>query len=125
MICLLKFRIRNMRLTKLATYSLTRIVILVLYITTLQPTSSLAALKADGVEKYVITRRERYDSDVFRVQYKTGFQCPSDVCANTSAFENNTTPCSCSCRYNTPTFLPELGSCGDTASIKKSLFGSK
>ena len=111
--------------TKLATCSLTRIVILVLYITTLQPTSSLATLKADGVEKYVITRRGRHDTDVFRVQYKTGFQCPSDVCANTSAFENNTTPCSCSCKRNTPTFLPELGSCGDTASIKKSLFGSK
>ena len=125
MICLLKFRIRNMRLTKLATYSLTRIVILVLYITTLQPTSSLASLKADGVEKYVITRRGRYDTDVFRVQYKTGFQCPSDVCANTSAFENNTTPCSRTCKGNTPTFLPELDSCGDTASVKKSLFGSK
>ena len=124
MICLLKFRIRNMRLTKLATYSLTRIVILVLHITTLQPTSSLGSLNADGVEKYVITRRGRY-TDLFRVQYKTGFQCPSDVCANTSAFENNTTPCSCSCKRNTQTFLPELGSCGDTASIKKSLFGSK
>ena len=115
----------NMGSTKLATCSLTRIVILVLYITTLQPTSSLATLKADGVEKYVITRRGRYDTDVFRVQYKTDFQCPSDVCANTSAFVNNTTPCSCSCKGNTPTFLPELGSCGDTASIKKSLFGSK
>ena len=117
--------IMNMGSTQLATCSSTRIVILVLYITTLQPTSSLATLKADGVEKYVITRRGRYDTDVFRVQYKTGFQCPSDVCANTSAFENNTTPCSCTCKGNTPTFLPELGSCGDTASIKKSLFGSK
>ena len=117
--------IMNMGSTQLATCSSTRIVILVLYITTLQPTSSLASLKADGVKKYVITRRGRYDTDVFRVQYKTGFQCPSDVCANTSAFENNTTPCSCTCKGNTPTFLPELGSCGDTASIKKSLFGSK
>ena len=117
--------IMNMGSTQLATCSSTRIVILVLYITTLQPTSSLATLKADGVEKYVITRRGRYDTDVFRVQYKTGFQCPSDVCANTSAFVNNTKPCSCSCKGNTPTFLPELGSCGDTASIKKSLFGSK
>ena len=117
--------IMNMGSTQLATCSSTRIVILVLYITTLQPTSSLATLNADGVEKYVITRRGRYDTDVFRVQYKTGFQCPSDVCANTSAFENNTTPCSCTCKGNTPTFLPELGSCGDTASIKKSLFGSK
>ena len=117
--------IMNMGSTQLATCSSTRIVILVLYITTLQPTSSLATLKADGVEKYVITRRGRYDTDVFRVQYKTGFQCPSDVCANTSAFVNNTTPCSCTCKGNTPTFLPELGSCGDTASIKKSLFGSK
>ena len=117
--------IMNMGSTKLATCSLTSIVILVLYITTLQPTSSLATLKADGVEKYVITRRGRYDTDVFRVQYKTGFQCPSDVCANTSAFVNNTTPCSCTCNINTQTFLPELGSCGDTASIKKSLFGSK
>ena len=117
--------IMNMGSTQLATCSSTRIVILVLYITTLQPTSSLATLKADGVEKYVITRRGRYNTDVFRVQYKTGFQCPSDVCANTSAFVNNTKPCSCSCKGNTPTFLPELGSCGDTASIKKSLFGSK
>ena len=117
--------IMNMGSTQLATCSSTRIVILVLYIITLQPTSSLATLKADGVEKYVITRRGRYDTDVFRVQYKTGFQCPSDVCANTSAFVNNTKPCSCSCKGNTPTFLPELGSCGDTASIKKSLFGSK
>ena len=117
--------IMNMGSTQLATCSSTRIVILVLYITTLQPTSSLASLKADGVKKYVITRRGRYDTDVFRVQYKTGFQCPSDVCANTSAFVNNTKPCSCSCKGNTPTFLPELGSCGDTASIKKSLFGSK
>ena len=117
--------IMNMGSTKLATCSLTSIVILVLYITTLQPTSSLATLIADGVEKYVITRRGRYNTDVFRVQYKTGFQCPSDVCANTSAFVNNTKPCSCSCKGNTPTFLPELGSCGDTASIKKSLFGSK
>ena len=117
--------IMNMGSTQLATCSSTRIVILVLYITTLQPTSSLASLKADGVKKYVITRRGRYDTDVFRVQYKTGFQCPSDVCANTSAFVNNTTPCSCTCEGNTPTFLPELGSCGDTASIKKSLFGSK
>ena len=117
--------IMNMGSTQLATCSSTRIVILVLYITTLQPTSSLASLKADGVKKYVITRRGRYDTDVFRVQYKTGFQCPSDVCANTSAFVNNTTPCSCTCKGNTPTFLPELGSCGDTASIKKSLFGSK
>ena len=125
MICLLKFRIRNMRLTKLATYSLTRIVILVLYITTLQPTSSLGSLNADGVEKYVITRRGRYYTDLFRALYKTGFQCPPDVCANASALINNTTPCSCSCNINTPTFLPEIGSCGDTASIKKSLFGSK
>ena len=117
--------IMNMGSTQLATCSSTRIVILVLHITTLQPTSSLATLKADGVEKYVITRRGRYDTDVFRVQYKTGFQCPLDVCANTSALINNTTPCSCSCKSNTPTFLPELGSCGDTASIKKSLFGSK
>ena len=117
--------IMNMGSTQLATCSSTRIVILVLYITTLQPTSSLATLKADGVEKYVITRRGRYDTDVFRVQYKTGFQCPSDVCANTSAFENNTTPCSRTCKGNTPTFLPELDSCGDTASVKKSLFGSK
>ena len=117
--------IMNMGSTQLATCSSTRIVILVLYIITLQPTSSLATLKADGVEKYVITRRGRYDTDVFRVQYKTGFQCPSDVCANTSAFVNNTKPCSCTCEGNTPTFLPELGSCGDTASIKKSLFGSK
>ena len=117
--------IMNMGSTQLATCSSTRIVILVLYIITLQPTSSLATLKADGVEKYVITRRGRYDTDVFRVQYKTGFQCPSDVCADTSAFVNNTTPCSCTCNINTQTFLPELGSCGDTASIKKSLFGSK
>ena len=117
--------IMNMGSTQLATCSSTRIVILVLYITTLQPTSSLATLNADGVEKYVITRRGRYDTDLFRVLYKTGFQCPSDVCANTSAFVNNTTPFSCSCKRNTPTFLPELGSCGDTASIKKSLFGSK
>ena len=117
--------IMNMGSTQLATCSSTRIVILVLYITTLQPTSSLATLKADGVEKYVITRRGRYNTDVFRVQYKTGFQCPSDVCADTSAFVNNTTPCSCTCNINTQTFLPELGSCGDTASIKKSLFGSK
>ena len=117
--------IMNMGSTQLAICSSTGIVILVLYITTLQPTSSLATLNADGVEKYVITRRGRYDTDVFRVQYKTGFQCPSDVCANTSAFVNNTTPCSCTCKENTPTFLPELGSCGDTASIKKSLFGSK
>ena len=124
MACLCEL-IMNMGSTKLATCSLTRIVILVLNITTLQPTSSLATLKADGVEKYVITRRGRYNTDVFRVQYKTGFQCPSDVCANTSAFVNNTKPCSCSCKGNTPTFLPELGSCGDTASIKKSLFGSK
>ena len=111
--------------TKLATCPLTRIVILVLYVTTLQPTSSLATLNADGVEKYVITRRSRYGTDLFKVQYKTGFQCPSDVCANTSALVNNTTPCSCSCNINTQTFLPELGSCGDTASIKKILFGGK
>ena len=124
MACLCEL-IMNMGSTKLATCSLTRIVILVLNITTLQPTSSLATLKADGVEKYVITRRGRYNSDLFRVLYKTGFQCPSHVCANTSALVNNTTPCSCSCNINTQTFLPELGSCGDKASIKKSLFGSK
>ena len=111
--------------TKLATCPLTRIVILVLYVTTLQPTSSLATLNADGVDKYVITRRGRYDTDLFMVLYKTGFQCPSDVCVNTSALVNNTTPCSCSCNINTQTFLPELGSCGDTASIKKILFGGK
>ena len=124
MACLCEL-IMNMGSTKLATCSLTRIVILVLYVTTLQPTSSLATLNADGVEKYVITRISRYGTDLFKVQYKTGFQCPSDVCANTSALVNNTTPCSCSCDINTQTFLPELGSCGDKASIKKSLFGSK
>ena len=124
MACLCEL-IMNMGSTQLATCSLTRIVILVLYISTLQPTSSLATLNADGVEKYVTTRGGRYDTDVFRVLYKTGFQCPSDVCANTSALVNNTTPCSCSCKINTQTFLPELGSCGDTASIKKILFGGK
>ena len=124
MVCLREL-IMYMGSTKLATCSLTRIVILVLYITTLQPTSSLATLNADGVDKYVITRRGIYGTDQFKVLYQTGFQCPSDVCANTSALVNNTTPCSCSCDINTQTFLPELGSCGDKASIKKSLFGSK
>ena len=114
-----------MRSAKLATCCSTRIVILVLYVTTLQPTSLLATLNVEGIEKYVITRRSRYDTDVFKVVYKSGFECPSNVCANASALVNITTPCSCSCKRETQTFLPELGSCGDTTSMKKALFGSK
>lgn len=113
-----------MRSVKLATCSLTRIVVLVLCVTTLQPYSSLATLNAEGVEKYVITRRGRYDTDVFKVVYKTGFECPSDVCASALAWLESSTQCSCSCKPETPTFLPKSGSCGDTASIKKSLFGN-
>ncbi|XP_022809074.1 uncharacterized protein LOC111346051 isoform X2 [Stylophora pistillata] len=113
-----------MRSAKLSTCSLTRIVVLVLYVTTLQTYSSLATLNAEGVEKYVITRRGRYDTDVFKVVYKTGFECPSNVCANASAWVESSTQCSCSCKPETPTFLPKLGSCGDAVNIKKSLFGN-
>ncbi|XP_022809080.1 uncharacterized protein LOC111346052 [Stylophora pistillata] len=109
---------------KLATCSLTRIVVLVSYATTLQLTPLLAALNAEGVEKYIVTRRGRYDTDVFRVVYKTGYGCLSDVCANASAWVEKSTLCSCSCKRETPTFLPELRSCGNTANIKKFLFGN-
>ena len=84
-----------------------------------------STLRADGVEKYIITRSERTDNDVFKVIYKTGFKCPQDVCENSSAWVNNTAQCICSCKADTATFLPLIGSCGDTASIKTSLFGSK
>ncbi|CAH3046396.1 unnamed protein product [Pocillopora meandrina] len=82
-----------------------------------------STLRADGVEKYVITRSERTDNDVFKIIYKTGFKCPQDVCENSSAWVNNTAQCTCSCKADTATFLPLIGSCGDTASIKTSLFG--
>ena len=84
-----------------------------------------STLRADGVEKYIITRSERTDNDVFKVIYKTDFKCPQDVCENSSAWVNNTAQCTCSCKADTATFLPLIGSCGDTASIKTSLFGSK
>ena len=105
--------------------SFTRIVVLFFCLATLQLPSIQSTFSEDGVEKYVITRRERNDSDVFKVIYKSSHKCPEDVCENSSAWVNNIAPCSCSCRANTATFLPQLGSCGDIASVKKSLFGSK
>ena len=109
-----------------ATTSSRRSAVLAFYLANLQLFSLLATLNAGGVEKYVITRRGRYDTDSFRFIYKTGY-CPADVslCTRAAAWVNNTVPCGCSCKSGTPTFLPELGRCGNTASVKKSLFGSK
>ena len=107
------------------TTSSRRSAVLALYLATLQLFSLLATLNASGVEKYVTTRRGRYDTDSFRFIYKTGYNCPADVCTRTAAWVNNTVPCGCSCKSDTPTFIPELGRCGNTADVKKSLFGSK
>ncbi|PFX13438.1 Coagulation factor V [Stylophora pistillata] len=104
--------------------SITGIVVLMFSVATLRLPLLQASLSRDGVEEYNISRRGRYDTDSFRIIYKTGFECPSDVCANASAWVDSSTACGCICISETPTFLPELGSCGDTASVKNSLFGN-
>ena len=99
---------------------------LILYLAVLQQLCPvLAALDLNAVEKLIVTRRGEYDSDLFRVFYKTGYQCKAAIVCGFNAFENNTVPCSCTCNNGVPTFLPELGKCGNKATAKGSLFGRK
>ncbi|XP_078343071.1 lactadherin-like [Oculina patagonica] len=100
------------------------IALLILYLAVLQQLCPiLAVFNVTGVEKFIVTRRGMYDTDLFRVVYKTGYKCTvAKVCGSTS-FED-TVACGCTCNNLYPSFLPELGECGNTATVKASLFGS-
>ena len=83
-----------------------------------------AAVKIDNIEKYVIRREGRNDTDLFRVVYDNS-KCPVNACGSSTAHIIDITQCICSCTPGTPTFLPALGLCGDTKTIKDSLFDGK
>ena len=83
-----------------------------------------AAAKIDKVEKYVITREGRNDTDLFRIVYGNS-KCPVNACESSTAHMIDATQCICSCTPGYPTFLPALGMCGDTKTVKDTLFDSK
>lgn len=83
-----------------------------------------AAVKIGNVEKFVITREGRNDTDLFRVAYGKS-KCPVNTCGSSTAHMTDVTQCICSCTPGYPTFLPALGMCGDTKTVKDSLFDSK
>lgn len=83
-----------------------------------------AATKIDKVEKYVITREGRNDTDLFRIVYGNS-KCPVNACEYSTAHMIDATQCICSCTPGYPTFLPALGMCGDTKTVKDTLFDSK
>ena len=83
-----------------------------------------AAVKIDNIEKYVITREGRNDTDLFRVVYDNS-KCPLNACGSSTAHIIDIMQCICSCTPDTPTFLPALGLCGDSKTVKDSLFDSK
>lgn len=82
-----------------------------------------AATKIDEVEKYVITREGRNDTDLFRIVYGNS-KCPVNTCESSTAHMIDATQCICSCTPGYPTFLPALGMCGDTKTVKDTLFDS-
>ena len=95
-----------------------------LYLAAEQLAPVQAAVKIDNIEKYVITREGRNDTDLFRVVYDNS-KCPLNACGSSTAHMINITQCICSCTPGTPTFLPALGLCGDTKTVKDYLFDSK
>lgn len=104
--------------------SFSKIAFLILYLVAQQLAPVLAAINVNDVEKYVITREGRNDTDLFRVIYDNSL-CPVNACGSSTAYMLDITQCICSCKPGYPTFLPELGRCGDTKTVKESLFDSK
>ena len=102
------------------------IALLILYLAVLQQLYPMrAAFSVTGVEKFTVTRRGYYDSDLYRVVYKTGYKCTTAAVCGSTSWENNTVPCTCTCKNDLPTFLSELRKCGSTAAVKRALFGSE
>lgn len=104
--------------------SFRKIALLMFYLAVQQLSPMLAALNVNDIEKYIITRRGRNDTDLFRVVYDNS-RCPVNVCGSSNAYMLNTTQCACTCKPDNATFLPELGKCSDAEAVKKSLFESK
>ena len=104
--------------------SFRKIFVVMLYIAVQQLSPMLAALNVNDIEKYIITRGGRNDADLFRVVYYNS-QCPLNACGSSTGYMFDTTQCTCSCKPVYPTFLPELRRCGDTETVRKSLFDSK
>lgn len=86
----------------------------------------------EGLEKFVIQRR-KYGTDLFTLHFKNGFQCaknPSDVgkwCESLNAHyhpeSNNRGICSCTCKNQFRTFLPEKQICVNSTGAAN--FGGK
>jgi len=104
--------------------SFRKVAVLVLYLAVQQWAPVLAVVKVNDIEKYVITRQGKNDTDLFRVIYDNS-QCPVNACGSSTAYMLDITQCICSCKPGHPTFLPEFGRCGDTKTVKESLFDSK
>jgi len=104
--------------------SLRKVAVLVLYLAAQQLAPVLADLKVNDIEKYVISREGRNDTDLFRVIYDNS-QCPVNACGSSAAYMLDITQCICSCKPGHPTFLPQLRRCCDTETVKESLFDSK
>ena len=99
--------------------------LLFLFLATLQQLLPMVVTShVPGLEKYVITRKEKPDVDLFRVVY-TNSVCPKNVCRSSAADVSDSKQCSCTCKPEYPTFLPELGKCSDTVAVKKTLLKSE
>lgn len=104
--------------------SFRKLFVLMLYLAVQQLSPMLAVLNANDVEKYIITREGINDGDLYRIVYDN-YQCLVRACGSSTGRLLDTTQCICSCMPVYPTFLPELGSCSDTETVKNSLLDGK
>lgn len=104
--------------------SFKKLFVLMLYLAVQQLSPMLAVLNANDVEKYIITREGINDGDLYRIVYGNP-QCRVHACGSSTGHLLDTTQCICSCMAVYPTFLPELGSCSDTETVKNSLLDGK
>ncbi|XP_078343073.1 uncharacterized protein LOC144628838 [Oculina patagonica] len=101
--------------------------LLILYLAALQQlVPMVATFYVPRIEKYIIKRRGKSETDLFSVVYSRNSKCPEDVCKSLGATANvfHSMECRCTCKPGYPTFLPELGKCSDTVTVKKTLFKS-
>ena len=106
-------------------------VVLLLFLTVQRSSLKVSSIQ-QGVGSVVIKRRD-YHSDLFTLDYTCDFKCVkyqgsvADWCYSLNAYFSDMSPsrksCSCSCKYNSRTFLPQKQMCVNTTELAS--FGSK
>lgn len=110
---------------------LPNVAVLFLILTVQQSSIVKVSSIPEGLEKLVIETRY-YDSDLFTLHFKEGFKCTrknfvSEWCTSLNAdFKNQEMGkriCSCTCKYNFRTFLPQKQMCVNSTGAEN--FGGK